>query len=86
MAKKKKGSSAEGEGAEDEAAEEQEEADHHGDGVRAHRRLRGQVVLLKPKPLTPAQVAAAAELADAKLANTCASHNGLPTKPLPDRG
>jgi flagellar basal body-associated protein FliL len=40
-------------------------------------------VLLKPKPLTAAQVAAAAKLADAKLANLCASHNNLPTKPLP---
>jgi flagellar basal body-associated protein FliL len=43
-----------------------------------------KTVLLKPKPLTAAQVAAAAELADLKLANTCASHNGLPTKPLPE--
>jgi flagellar basal body-associated protein FliL len=42
-----------------------------------------KTVLLKPKPLTAAQVAAAAELADVTLANTCASHNGLPTKPLP---
>jgi len=42
-----------------------------------------KTVLLKPKPLTAAQVAAAAKLEDLKLANTCAEHNGLPTKPLP---
>ena len=42
-----------------------------------------KTVLLKPKPLTAKQIAAAAELADAKLANLCASHNGLPTQPLP---
>jgi flagellar basal body-associated protein FliL len=40
-------------------------------------------ILLKPKPLTATQIAAAAKLADIKLENLCASHNGLPTKPLP---
>ena len=39
-----------------------------------------KTVLLKPKPPTAAQVAAAAKLADLKLENLCASHNGLPTK------
>ena len=42
-----------------------------------------KTVLLKPKPPTPAQVASAAQLTDLKLQNLCASHNGLPTKPLP---
>ena len=42
-----------------------------------------KTILLKPKPLTATQVAAAAKLADVKLENLCASHNGLPTKPLP---
>jgi flagellar basal body-associated protein FliL len=45
-----------------------------------------KTVLLKPKPPTAAQVASAAKLADLKLENTCASHNGLPTKPLPTDG
>jgi flagellar FliL protein len=40
-------------------------------------------VLLKPAPLTAKQVAYNAELAEATLANLCASHNGLPVKPLP---
>jgi flagellar basal body-associated protein FliL len=43
-------------------------------------------VLLKPKPPTPAQVEAAAKLAELKLDNLCASHNGLPLKPLPSDG
>ena len=43
-----------------------------------------KTILLKPKPPTAAQVAAAAKLAEVKLDNLCASHNGLPTKPLPD--
>jgi flagellar basal body-associated protein FliL len=42
-----------------------------------------KTVLLKPKPPTAAQVAASAQLADLKLDNMCASHNGLPEKPLP---
>jgi len=42
-----------------------------------------KTVLLKPKPPTPAQVAAAAKLTEAKLDNLCASHNGLPSQPLP---
>ena len=45
-----------------------------------------KTILLKPKPLTAAQVALAAKLADLKLENTCASHNGLATKPLPTDG
>jgi flagellar basal body-associated protein FliL len=40
-------------------------------------------ILLKPPPLTAKQVAYNAELAEATLANLCASHNGLPVKPLP---
>jgi flagellar basal body-associated protein FliL len=42
-----------------------------------------KTVLLKPKPPTAAQLEAATKLADATLENLCASHNGLPTKPLP---
>ena len=42
-----------------------------------------KTVLLKPKPLTTTQVAAAAKLADVKLQNLCASHNDLPSQPLP---
>jgi flagellar basal body-associated protein FliL len=42
-----------------------------------------KTILLKPKPLTTAQVAAATKLADVKLQNLCASHNDLPTQPLP---
>jgi flagellar basal body-associated protein FliL len=42
-----------------------------------------KTVLLKPKPLTAAQVAAAARLADVNLENLCASHNDLPAEPLP---
>lgn len=40
-------------------------------------------ILLKPPPLTAKQIAYNAELADATLANVCASHNGLPVKLLP---
>jgi flagellar FliL protein len=42
-----------------------------------------KTVLLKPKPLTAAQVAAAAALANIKLENLCASHNDLPAQALP---
>ena len=42
-----------------------------------------KTILLKPKPLTAEQVAAAAKLTEAKLENLCASHNNLPTHPLP---
>ncbi len=42
-----------------------------------------KTILLKPKPLTTAQVAAATKLADVKLQNLCASHNNLPQQPLP---
>jgi flagellar basal body-associated protein FliL len=42
-----------------------------------------KTVLLKPKPPTPAQVAAATKLTEVKLENLCASHNNLPEKPLP---
>ncbi len=45
--------------------------------------LVAKTVLLKPKPPTSAQVKFAKELAEAELANLCASHNGLPTHPLP---
>jgi len=45
--------------------------------------LAAKTILLKPKPLTAAQVAAAAKLTDLKLENLCASHNNLPTQPLP---
>ena len=42
-----------------------------------------KTVLLKPKPPTPAQVASAAKVTEIKLENVCASHNGLPTQPVP---
>ncbi|MGO9875082.1 MAG: flagellar basal body-associated protein FliL [Acidimicrobiia bacterium] len=42
-----------------------------------------KTILLKPKPLTASQVAAAAALANTKLENLCASHNDLPTQSLP---
>lgn len=42
-----------------------------------------KTILLKPKPLTTTQVAAAAKLADVTLQNLCASHNNLPSQPLP---
>ena len=42
-----------------------------------------KTILLKPPPLTAKQVADAAKLAEVTLDNLCASHNGLPTKPLP---
>ncbi len=40
-------------------------------------------ILLKPAPLTAKQVAYNAQLAEATLANLCASHNDLPVEPLP---
>jgi flagellar basal body-associated protein FliL len=42
-----------------------------------------KTILLKPKPLTPAQTAAATKLTELKLENLCASHNNLPQQPLP---
>ena len=45
--------------------------------------LAAKTVLLKPKPPTPAQVADAAKLTEITLENLCASHNGLPSQPLP---
>jgi len=45
--------------------------------------LAAKTVLLKPKPPTASQVASAAKLTQAKLENLCASHNDLPSKPLP---
>jgi flagellar basal body-associated protein FliL len=42
-----------------------------------------KTILLKPPPLTAKQVTAAAKLTEVTLDNLCASHNGLPTKPLP---
>jgi flagellar basal body-associated protein FliL len=45
--------------------------------------LAAKTVLLKPKPPTPAQVADTAKLTEVKLENLCASHNGLPSQPLP---
>jgi flagellar basal body-associated protein FliL len=89
MAKKKKDTAAEG--------DESGEGDGEAEKPKSKKKLIimvavfvliggmvAKTVLLKPKPLTAAQVAAAAELADLKLDNTCASHNGLPTKPLPE--
>ena len=87
MAKKKKGT-AEGEGAEGEA-EKPKSKKKLIIMVAVFVLIGGMVaktVLLKPKPPTAAQVAAAAELAEATLANTCAAHNDLPTKPLPTEG
>jgi flagellar basal body-associated protein FliL len=45
--------------------------------------LAAKTVLLKPKPPTATQVADAAKLTEIKLENLCASHNGLPSQPLP---
>jgi len=42
-----------------------------------------KTILLKPKPLSASQVAAAAKLAEVQLENLCATHNGLPTQPTP---
>jgi flagellar basal body-associated protein FliL len=42
-----------------------------------------KTVLLKPAPQTAQQIADAAKVAEITLANLCASHNGLPTRPLP---
>jgi flagellar basal body-associated protein FliL len=79
------------------AAEADENAD--GEGKKSKKKLiimvtvialigglAAKSILLKPKPPTAAQVAAAAKLADVKLENLCASHNDLPTKPLPTDG
>jgi flagellar basal body-associated protein FliL len=43
----------------------------------------GKTILLKPAPPTAKEVAAAALVTKITLDNLCASHNGLPTKPLP---
>lgn len=42
-----------------------------------------KTILLKPAPPTAKQVADAAKVTQITLDNLCASHNGLPTKPLP---
>jgi flagellar basal body-associated protein FliL len=42
-----------------------------------------KTILLKPKPPTASQVADAAKLVELKLENLCATHNDLPTQPLP---
>ena len=42
-----------------------------------------KTILLKPPPLTAKQIALAAKVSEVTLENTCASHNGLATKPLP---
>ena len=42
-----------------------------------------KTILLKPPPKTAKQLATAAKVADITLQNLCASHNSLPTKPLP---
>ena len=83
MAKKKKTESVEGEGAEDEAPKSKKKLIIMVTVIVLIGGFAAKSILLKPKPPTPAQVAAAADLADLKLANTCAAHNGLPTKPLP---
>jgi len=83
MAKKKKTESVEGEGAEDEAPKSKKKLIIMVTVIVLIGGFAAKSILLKPKPPTPAQVAAAAELADLKLENTCAAHNGLPTKPLP---
>ena len=84
MAKKKKAESAEGaEGAEDEAPKSKKKLIIMVTVIVLIGGFAAKSILLKPKPPTAAQVAAAADLADLKLANTCAAHNGLPTKPLP---
>ena len=42
-----------------------------------------KTILLKPPVPTPTQVAATAKVTEITLENLCASHNGLPTQPLP---
>jgi flagellar basal body-associated protein FliL len=72
------------------------EGDGEGEGKKSKKKLIIMVVvimliggfvaktiLLKPKPPTPAQVADSAKVTEIKLENLCASHNGLPSQPLP---
>jgi flagellar basal body-associated protein FliL len=83
MAKKKKAASAEGtEGGED-APKSKKKLIIMVTVIVLIGAFAAKTVLLKPKPATPAQLAAATKLADVKLQNMCASHNGLPEKPLP---
>ena len=83
MAKKKKAESAEGtEGGED-APKSKKKLIIMVTVIVLIGAFAAKTVLLKPKPATPAQLAAAAKLADVKLENMCASHNGLPETPLP---
>jgi flagellar basal body-associated protein FliL len=83
MSKKKNAESAEGaEGAED-APKSKKKLIIMVTVILLIGAFAAKTVLLKPKPATPAQLAAATELADVKLENMCASHNGLPEKPLP---
>ena len=83
MAKKKKAESAEGtEGGED-APKSKKKLIIMVTVIVLIGAFAAKTVLLKPKPATPAQLAAATKLADLKLENMCASHNGLPEKPLP---
>jgi flagellar basal body-associated protein FliL len=84
MAKKKKAETAEGEG--EEAPKSKKKLIIMVVVFVLIGGMVAKTVLLKPKPPTAAQVASAAKLADLKLENTCASHNGLPTKPLPTDG
>jgi len=78
------------------AKKKKESAEGEGDEPKGKKKLiimisvivliggfAAKTVLLKPKPLTSTQVAAAAKLADVKLQNLCASHNNLPSQPLP---
>jgi len=82
MAKKKKAESAEGAEGED-APKSKKKLIIMVTVIVLIGAFAAKTVLLKPKPPTPAQVAAASKLADVKLENMCASHNGLPEKPLP---
>jgi len=83
MAKKKKDTSAEGAEGETEKPKSKKKLIIMVAVIVLIGGMVAKTVLLKPKPLTAAQVASAATLVDLKLENLCASHNGLPTKPLP---
>ena len=84
MAKKKKTESVEGaEGEEAEAPKSKKKLIIMVTVIVLIGAFAAKTILLKPKPPTAAQVAAAASLADLKLENLCESHNDMPTKPLP---
>jgi flagellar basal body-associated protein FliL len=83
MAKKKKDAAEAGEGGEGEAKKSKKKLFIMVFVFVLIGGMVAKTVLLKPKPLTATQIAAAAKLTDLKLENLCASHNSLPTKALP---